>query len=268
MEAILEIKDSPQFYSESFFVSAGESDAEQELSIPVLISKIIEIATAHATLLGIGNQFMKEINGGWVLARVTLEFESYPKSNENVRMVTWIEGLNRHFSTRCFKLENVDTGYIYGYARTTWMIIDITSHANLGLNHINLPNELINGQPAPIAPQGKHYLIRLENEAQNLNKNSLVATHPPIQHCFKYCDIDYYRHVNTVKYVVLILNQFSLSQHDEYMVKRFELSFMREAKYNEPVTLLRADVDDHISFLLTDQSSTPLFYSKVFFKKR
>lgn len=62
-------------YEESYFLSAGETNAEQELSLPVLTTKIIDIATAHANSLGIGNPSMKEMKAGWVLSRLTIEID-------------------------------------------------------------------------------------------------------------------------------------------------------------------------------------------------
>ena len=48
---------TPEF-KQTFFLSAGETNAEQEISLPLLTSKIIDIATAHANSLGIGNPAM------------------------------------------------------------------------------------------------------------------------------------------------------------------------------------------------------------------
>ena len=76
--------------SETFFLSAGETNAEQEMSLPLLVSKLIDIATLHANHLGIGNPSMKEMKAGWVLARLAVEIKDYPKVNENYTLSTWI----------------------------------------------------------------------------------------------------------------------------------------------------------------------------------
>jgi len=62
-----------QEYTESHFLSAGEVNAEGEMSLPILASKIIDIATAHANSLGIGNPDMPDTDMGWVLSRLTVE---------------------------------------------------------------------------------------------------------------------------------------------------------------------------------------------------
>lgn len=249
------------FYKETYFLSAGEGNAEHEMSLPLLTSKLIDIATAHANSLGIGNPAMREINGGWVLARLTIEMEEYPQVNDEYSIITWIETFNRHFSERAFKICGKD-GKTYGYARSVWMVMDTQNHTNLGLSHLTLPEGMIPGETAPIPKQAKHIEI-IEYGQEDGGKPALVATHPIFHYRFEYCDLDYYRHVNTVRYVTLLLNRFSLEEHDSHYVKRLELSFLHEAKYGMETQLLRSDAEDSLlsSFLLrrSDDHSAILF---------
>ena len=67
---------TPEF-KQTFFLSAGETNAEQEISLPLLTSKIIDIATAHANSLGIGNPAMEARGCGWVLSRIAIEMGRY-----------------------------------------------------------------------------------------------------------------------------------------------------------------------------------------------
>ncbi len=65
-------------YKETYFISAGDTDASGHLSLPLLTSRIIDIATAHANSLGIGNPSMQQLNLGWVLSRLTIEMQEFP----------------------------------------------------------------------------------------------------------------------------------------------------------------------------------------------
>ena len=85
-------------YTRVFFNSANESNPEQELAITVLVSNLIEIATAHANEIGIGNPSMAHLSAGWVLSRIAIDMEAYPPCNSNYQITTWIESWNRHFS--------------------------------------------------------------------------------------------------------------------------------------------------------------------------
>lgn len=129
-------------HTEAYFLSAGESNAEQELSLPLLVTRLIDIATAHANELGIGNPSMSDINGGWILSRLTVEMYCYPKVDTQFLISTWVEDTNRHFSTRAFKIFNAE-GFVFGYARSIWLVMDTVNHTNLGLAHLNFSADII-----------------------------------------------------------------------------------------------------------------------------
>lgn len=257
-------------FTQTFFLSAGETNAEQDMSLTLLVSKLIDIATSHANSLGIGNPAMENIHAGWVLSRLTVEMKKYPRVNDDYAISTWIESFNRHFSERAFQIASTD-GTVFGYARSVWMVIDTVDHANVGLAHLSLPDNLILGEKVPIERQAKHIPI-VENDHGSIDrKKTLKATHPIFDYRFKYCDLDSYRHVNTVRYVSLLLNRFSLEEHDATFVERLELAFMHEAKYGMDTKLYRSDSDDNMtsSFLLCNaKDDTQLFFGRILRSKR
>lgn len=256
--------------SENYFLSAGESNAEQQMSLPLLISKLIDIATLHANKLGIGNPAMKELKAGWVLARLTVEMMEYPNVNEDYSISTWIENFNKYFSTRCFDIKN-NEGKILGYARSVWMVMDTVNHTNVGLSHFHPAENMILGESVPIPPQAKHVATICEDDKDFDPKTCLKATHSPVDYKFTYCDLDAYRHVNTVRYVSLLLNQYSLKDHDEFFIKRIELAFLHEAKYGMDVSLYRADdPGSPVSTfsLINKENGNPLMFAKLFRQER
>lgn len=254
-----------------FFVSASDANAEGTLSITSLAAKIIEIATEHANLLGIGNPTMQHLNVGWVLSRLTIEMKQYPLVNSNFELKTWIEDFNRHFSARCFSIED-ETRNILGYARSIWMLMDATNHTNYGLGHLQLAEGEILGENAPIERQEKHIPILPEGTEPSSTKKYLVATGRPYHYQFKYCDLDFYRHVNTVRYIAMLMNQFTLEEHDKFMVERLELSFLHEASFGMETTLLRSNDDTsslRSSFQLSETvTNKPLLFARVHRKER
>lgn len=253
-------------YTESFFLSAGEANAEQEMALPVLVEKLIDIATTHANSLGIGNPSMADMHAGWVLARLTIEMNEYPKVNDTFVISTWIESFNRHFSERAFSIASPD-GKIFGYARSVWMVMDTRNHTNVGLRHFNLPKEYVLGNNPPIERQAKHALIVCDENSE-IQNGALSATCKPFDYKFLYCDLDSYRHVNTVRYVILLLNRFNLEDFDSSYVRRLELSFLHEATYGMETRLLRSDLsmsEGELSCFLLQKSSdsTPLLFARL-----
>lgn len=260
-----------QVFSEKYFLSAGEANAQQELSYTTLTSKLIDIATAHANSLGIGNPAMEKLHAGWVLSRLTIEMESFPMVNESYIIETWVENWNRHFSQRAFRIADSD-GNSLGYARSIWMVIDTLTHTNAGLSHLSLPDGIIPSLPCPVAKQRSHVPIVAEDAAGNsIPANALPASEPAAFHTFAYSDLDSYRHVNTVRYVETLLNQFPLERYDNFRLRRLELSFLHEGEYGMTVKILRHDFDDRPSSALSicnDADGEMILFSRFTFTPR
>lgn len=253
--------------TQTFFLSASETNAEAELSLPLLTTKIIDISTAHANILGIGNQAMESRGCGWVLSRLALEMQRYPKVNETYSLTTWIESWNRHFSERIVRIDDSE-GNAVGYSRAIWMVLDTTSRESVGLSILNIPDGLSMPGECPIARQGKHRPVAPSDYTGELTAGAVRATNPPFEYLFKYCDLDFYRHVNTVRYIALLLNRFSLDEWDKMEVARMELAFMHESRYGRRVTVLRADEDLKSQFSLTDEDGTPLMFASITRRER
>lgn len=246
-------------YSQTFFLSAGETDAEGRLSVPLLTSKIIDISTAHANSLGIGNPAMEEKGCGWVLSRVALEMSRYPEVNHKYVLTTWIESWNRHFSERIIMVSDAD-GNPYGYARTIWMVLDTRTRESVGLSHLHIPEELIISGECPIARQGRHVFISpLAEGDAGASKGMMAPDRPGFSYLIKYCDLDFYRHVNTIRYIALLLNRFALDEWDATEVERMELAFMHELCFGQEVTVYRHDEGLQSLFsIIDDQGVTAL----------
>ncbi|MDE5772984.1 MAG: hypothetical protein K2H86_00825 [Muribaculaceae bacterium] len=257
--------------TQTFFLSAGEVNAEGEMALTLLTAKLIDIATAHANALGVGNPVMADIGCGWVLSRLTVELDETPRVNCTYAVSTWVESWNRHYSERSFKIYDPETGHVYGYVRSIWLVLNMTTRDNAGLSHLQLPENAVDGTPAPIERQAKHAVIVAPGEPAGPRMQ--VATAPPLNYSFKYCDVDYYRHVNTVRYIALLLNQYSLPYHDSHRVSRMELSFLHEALAGEKIELLRYDQaggngDTSAFYLRKSGDHTPILYARITFQPR
>ncbi len=255
-----------QEYPESHFLSAGEVNAEGEMSLPILASKIIDIATAHANSLGIGNPDMPDTDMGWVLSRLTVEMERWPRADETYSITTWIEEWNRHFSLRCFCIADAG-GSTLGYARTVWMVMNTRTRENAGLSRLNLAPEMVSARECPIDRQAKHRTIVEAGNMENAPRNSLTATEETGCYRFRYCDIDFYRHVNTVRYIDLLLNRFPLERYDRDFIKRVELNFLHEAKYGTEVRILTSKSEENpelFNMALVSDDKTLLFARLLF----
>lgn len=212
-------------YSQEFFLTAGECNPEGELPLPLLVTRVIEVATGHANAWGVGYDRLVRDNQGWVLTRVTIEMKRYPRVNERYSLTTWIEDYNRHFSQRNMEVRDKDDEVI-GYVRTIWMVINFTTRESVDISKLSYIAANVLDRPCPIEPQRR------------------LAPFTPASrssHRFTYTDCDFNRHVNTVRYVELLLNHFSLEHFDRYSVARFEIAFVQESHYDETADVVADD---------------------------
>ena len=217
-----------------FLVKPSESNANRELPLTLLAAQLIDIATDHANELGIGFIKLEPKGLGWVLSRMSIEMSRWPKTGESYFISTWVENWNGHFSQRCFSVEDA-SGKLIGYARTVWVIIDLVSHESVGTAGLTLPDGFVTGEGCPIDKFYRH---------RSFNPDSVV------DYKFKYTDLDFYRHVNTVRYISLLLNQFTLEEFDTHLLSRFDIAFHHEAKYGDTVQIKSIEEPTETPFLL------------------
>lgn len=204
-------------FSRTYYLSAGECNPQAELPMPLLVTRIIDIATHHANAWGVGYAHLIRDNQAWVLSRVTVEVQRYPRVDENYTIITWIEDYNSYFSQRNFEIQDT-MGQVIGYARTIWMVIDLEKRTGVDIASLSYIRDNVNDRPCPIEPQSRLRTLR----------QGVDATYR-----FQYIDCDFNRHVNTVRYLELIMNQFDLSYYDNKWLQRLELAFVKETRYGE-----------------------------------
>ena len=204
--------DQMKYYTHEFFLTAGESTPQKEMPLLLLVSRLIEVATEHANIWGVGYAKLVEDNQAWVLSRVTVEMTDYPRVNESYTIRTWVEGYNRYFSQRNFEIVNAK-GETLGFARTIWLVIDSLKREMVDISNLSYVISNVYDKDCPIEPQSR---LRPVTDAR-------VA-----QHTFQYTDTDINCHVNSVRYVEALLNQWKLKHYEQYRVKRFEIAYMKE----------------------------------------
>ncbi|MDE6276677.1 MAG: hypothetical protein K2M06_01055 [Muribaculaceae bacterium] len=214
----------PSEWHHSYILTAGESDAGGRMPVTLVTERVIEAATEHANALHIGYDELSKANIGWVLSRLAVEMFRYPRINERYTLSTWIQSYNRRFSERAFVMKSDDTGEVLGYMLSIWTAIDIERRTVADLSAFEKERFPIGSIECPIAPVIRPAKI----------DPALAQTE---QYTFKYCDLDFNRHVNTVRYITLILNHWSLDWFDTHTIRRFDILFHHECFFGQTVDL-------------------------------
>lgn len=217
--------DAPKEYTHKYFLTAGECNAQQQMPITLIAQRVIEVATEHANILGVGYADLIKSNEGWVLSRMSIEMTRYPSMNEEYSFTTWIEGFNRLYSERNMEIQD-GKGETIGYVRTIWVAIDMETRRPCDLTSIAWLAKTVSDRPCPIAKQSR--LIPINPEEATLSA----------QHRFKVSDIDFNRHVNSVRYMDAFLNQWDLEHFDNNNIARFEIQYLHETFFGDKAHII------------------------------
>lgn len=235
--------------SKTYFLTAGECDAQGLMPIWLIAERAIETAIEHANSLSIGYSDLLKFGIGWVLTRLSIEMKRYPKINDTYTVTTWIEGYNRRFSDRCYVITDAD-GEEIGHIRSMWMAINFATREGADLGEIEKECFPVSARACPVSRPGKVPPMGADDIQR--------------QYTFRFCDLDFNRHVNTIQYIKLILNGWTLDHYDANAIDRFDVTFHHECLFGQTVDIAvrTADNISHCSIILPD-SSHPAVSSSI-----
>lgn len=187
--------------------------------IPSLGESILSTAGTDAHGKGFGVDALNADNHSWVLSRMAIEFDYLPMQYTDYSIATWINEYGRVLSTRNFTLTDVSTGREFGRAVTQWAMIDLVTRSALDLSWVGAAHaDAIVDAPSPTDKPRK---IREVNPSRH------------IQHPVVYSDIDFNRHVNTMRYIGMMFDMLPLDLLTEEAPVRLDIHFMHECRYGQ-----------------------------------
>lgn len=208
------------FYTKREFLTAGQCNAEGELPLSAFVGRLIEVATAHANAADFGYARLIQHGCSWVLSRVSAEITRLPGINEWFELTTWVEDIGRLMTTRCFRMTD-DEGSVFAEVRTAWCAINIESRrpADLRVLQPDISDYVNDRLRCPLAPAPK--------------PRKVVDADRVTDYRFCYSDIDFNRHVNSCRYVALLLDSWDMDFFDRNRVQAFDIVFHHEAREGE-----------------------------------
>ena len=78
------------------------------------------------------------------------------------------------------------------------------------------------------------------------------------QHKVAYSDIDFNRHMNTMRYIDLVFDSMPIEILEKLSALRFDLNFMKEARYGDSLALMSQSQDNTYQFAFRNDSGEAL----------
>lgn len=205
-----------------FRVEPQEVDFTLCATLPSLGSAILNVAGIDAHGKGFGIDVLHADNHSWVLSRMALEIDSRPQQYTDYTIATWINEYGRVLSTRNFTLTDA-TGCEFGRAVTQWAMLDLVNRTAVDLSHV--------GDAHADA------LVPVPSPAEKPRKIRAVAPTLRTEHRVVYSDIDFNRHVNTMRYIEMMCDMLPLELLTAPGAVRMDLHFLHESRYGQTLTV-------------------------------
>ena len=214
-----------KFGKYNFKVEPFAEDITGRLAWGTLGTLILRAASLHAGANGFGYDDVNTRNHAWVLSRLVIDMENMPRINEEYSIETWVTKLYRQFTDRHFDILAPD-GTPFGQATSIWALIDIESRQPADLT--KLPED---GLQSIMDPERA---IRIKGPGRlRLSKDApLISTHKAV-----YSDLDINGHVNSIRYIEMLLNTFSLDTLRITPPKRIEVAYCLESLFGDQLDI-------------------------------
>lgn len=220
-------------WQDSYLMKSYHVDPDGLLSFPQLCLFFQETAYNHADHLEFGFKHLKEQQQFWVLSRLLVKVDAYPRWRDRVVLKTWPGGVDGLFALRHFQLES-ETGEKLAGAVSSWLILDSVRRRPTRPAKLKEASHLFPTEKA------------LDTNPTKLKRFSIDAPGEPF--AVRYSDLDLYDHVNNARYIQWVLDSFSRETHKEKRLVEFEVNFAAEAKIGDVVSIHTKPLEDSPGF--------------------
>lgn len=206
-------------YRKSVSVQYHETDQHGFIKVVALLNHLQSTAGEHATGLGVSVHELRKSGHTWVLSRVHLAVERYPRGGDTFHLNTWPSARDSLFTVRDFELTD-DQGAIIGTATTSWAVLNLTTRRPVKLDEV-LPSFPVTPRRAVADPFSTlPILVKTERELRLPVLRS---------------DLDINRHVNNTVYVGWALETVPDEIDSRCRLSSIEVGFRAEALYGESI---------------------------------
>ena len=208
----------------NFTVTPNEVDFSLRARLTAMCGHLLNTAGTDADRNKFGTEEVMKQNNSWVLSRLTLEFDYLPKQYDEFNVRTWIIDTGRVVSVRNFVISDSE-GQEFGRATSHWCLINLDSRRPCDLTPIlEARRQYIFDEPAPC--EGPRKLVTFEGGES-------------VQHPIVYSDIDLNRHVNTLRYIEMMVDALPIEVVAEPHKMRVDLHFVKESRYGQTLSIRR-----------------------------
>lgn len=190
----------------------------------------------------------------WVLSRLVIDLDRMPTTGEAYTIETWVSRVFRQFTDRQFAITSPQ-GFNYGFATSTWALIDLDSRTSLDLE------DLPEGSFADLT-------IDVDPGIGSARRVRLKDAEPLKTYQAGYSDLDINGHVNSIRYIETALDLFPIQKFKTHRPARIEALYTAESYADDTLSYYMVPVDDttYLVEIRRQHDNLPVFKAAIVWK--
>lgn len=232
----------------NYKVPASSCDHNGKLSFVGVFNLFMDMATEHAAILNISNDYLSEENFFWVAAKTRVKALRRPLMNEETQVATWPEKPGNIRCNRYCTLSD-DSGVIVE-AKTEWTIIDGTTGRPQKTKDI-YPEGLVHPDDV-VCPEP------FERFKTDFSDCEEIITHKIVS-----ADIDMSHHMNNVAYIRMVLSAFTCNELDNMNITEIEIAYKSQCYEGEMLSVRKIQTENDIQIGILKEDNTCAAVMKI-----
>jgi medium-chain acyl-[acyl-carrier-protein] hydrolase len=203
-------------------IHSYDVDFRKRATIAAICRAFLEAAWNHAEHLGVGYGELAKQNRLWVLARIFVQLERYPRWGETLELTTWPRAASGVFALRDFEIFNVE-GTRAAAGSSSWLVLDADTHRPQRIE------KLLSRIPTPVT-----------RKAVGRESKRLPSTEPgaaALTTIVAYSDIDVNQHATSARYIGWILDSYPADFHRTHVLRGVEMNYVGETLWGDTITV-------------------------------
>lgn len=201
----------------AYRVEARDVDFTLKASLVSLCDYILRAAGDDADRNKFGVRDLNCEGCSWVLLRMAVEVYRRLEEQEEFSIRTWVNDVNRMMTTRNMVVRDA-VGEVVAAAVTQWAIIDTEKRRAVDITARADFSHAIIHDPSPISAPLRIPVLEAET----------VQTHKVV-----YSDIDFNRHVGSVKYIGWMCDMLPADIIMHRRLTRLDINYIHEARFGQ-----------------------------------
>lgn len=241
-------------HQKEFAIHSYETNRYGNASLSSIFNFLIEIAWEHAQVLDWGFDALKRNNYFWVLSRMYIKIEKYPRWQDKVTVKTWPTGTESIYAFREYEVINPE-GEVIIRASSAWLILDLDT------KRIIRPDSLSDS----FQKFAQHKICRYPDRFKANGKAEDLQFSPVL-----FTDLDINQHFNSVKFVERALNFYGIDFLNENIVSEIEVNYLKEGMPEDSiaVSLIQISENEDMVSLVRESDQIDLCIMKITWKRK